>query len=212
MSKTKIIIIVAAVIVAAALAVVGIKFANKPAGNEAEQATTAQTSTTKTANSMPIEIGDYTTLKPFVDSQTEVLTPTTTMPSVTVTTEAYEEHATQIDSANGWKDDALTDGLPKLRVAGISTLNYVTDKGNRTVIRIDNLDYDSYLAYIDKLESAGFADNNNRAHIPATAPSKVAMFYSKYDGKRSFGVYWYGDASQAGFDCEIVIADYDQAL
>ena len=64
---------------------------------------------------------------------------------------------------------------------------------------------------LKKLEKAGFKDNNSHAHIPQNAPSTVAMFYSKFDGERSFGVYWYGDSSSAGFDCEIVISDYDQA-
>jgi len=211
MNKTKIIIIASALIVVSVLIVLGIKLAGKsePGGTTEPATTTAAQNTTVDFNNLTV--GDYTTIKPFVDAQTQVLTPTTTKPSVTVTTEAYKEHASRIDSANGWKDDELTAGLPKIRTTGISTVNFVTDKGNRTVIRINSFDYNSYLAYIDKLEAAGFTDNSSRAHIPETAPSTVAMFYSKYDGERSFGVYWYGDKSAAGFDCEIVISNYDQA-
>lgn len=217
MSKTKIIIIAFAVIVVSVLTVLGIKFAGK-----SETDVTTDTATTTAAQNTTVDfnnltVGDYTTIKPFVDAQTEILTPTTAKTPVSATdkvpegTIEHEEHATRVDSINGWKDNELTEGLPKIRTSGISTFNDVTDKGNRTIIRINNFDYSSYLDYVDKLEAAGFTDNNNRAHIPDTAPSTVAMFYSKFDGKRSFGVYWYGDKSSAGFDCEIVISNYDQA-
>lgn len=215
MNKTKIIIIVTTLVVAAALIVLGVKFAGKPD----DITTTAAQNTTATADTVTVE--NYTTLKPFVDSQIEIIPPTTTSSTQATTvnpqspttahTERYDEHATQLDSASGWKDNELTAGLPKISTSGISTINYVSDKGYRTVIRIQNFDYNSYLTYIDRLESAGFKDNNNRAHIPSTAPSTVAMFYSKFDGERSFGVYWYGNSSSAGFDCEIVVCDYDQA-
>lgn len=225
MSKTKTIIIISAVIVAAALVVLGVKFASKPADNSATENVTSTAVQTNANISVDVTGENYTTLKPFVDSQIEEIPPTsatteqssTTAPFVDTqtqapaTTEAYDEHATQIDVANGWKDNDLTADLPKINSSGISTYNYVSDKGYRTVIRIQNFDYNSYLTYIDRLEDAGFKDNNNRAHIPATAPSTVAMFYSKFDGERSFGVYWYGNSSSAGFDCEIVISDYDQA-
>lgn len=217
MSKTKIIIIASAVVAVAVLTVLGIKFAGKsePGGTTEPATTTAAQNTTVDFNNLTV--GDYTTIKPFVDAQTEILTPTTSKAPVSSvigvpeTTKEHEEHATRVDSVNGWKDNELTEGLPKIRTSGISTFNDVTDKGNRTIIRINNFDYSSYLDYVDKLEAAGFTDNNNRAHIPSTAPSTVAMFYSKYDGERSFGVYWYGDSSSAGFDCEIVISNYDQA-
>ncbi|MBR3754052.1 MAG: hypothetical protein IKK49_02980, partial [Clostridia bacterium] len=65
--------------------------------------------------------------------------------------------------------------------------------------------------YVERLESAGFADNNNRYHIPEAEPTGTAMFYYSYDGERSFGVYWHGKESMAGFDCEIVVCNYDQA-
>ncbi|MBR3801863.1 MAG: hypothetical protein IKK37_00265 [Clostridia bacterium] len=216
MSKTKIIIIASAVVAVAVLTVLGIKFAGKSETDvTTDTATTTAQNTTVDFNNLPI--GDYTTIKPFVDAQTEILTPTTSKAPVSSaigvpeTTKEHEEYATRVDSVNGWKDNELTEGLPKIRTSGISTFNDVTDKGNRTIIRINNFDYSSYLDYVDKLEAAGFTDNNNRAHIPSTAPSTVAMFYSKYDGERSFGVYWYGDSSSAGFDCEIVISNYDQA-
>ena len=217
MNKTKIVIIASAVVAVAVLTVLGIKFAGKSEADVTTDTatTTAAQNTTVDFNNLPI--GDYTTLKPFVDAQTEILTPTTAKPPVSATNKVpegtieHEEHASRIDSSNGWQDNELTEGLPKVRTNGVSTVNFVTDKGNRTIIRINSFDYSSYLDYIDKLEAAGFTDNNNRAHIPSTAPSTVAMFYSKYDGERSFGVYWYGASSSAGFDCEIVISNYDQA-
>ncbi len=223
MSKTKIIIIISAAIVAAALIALGVKFAGKPDDDSTTEAvTTTAAATTQASTTIPtdIPIGDYTTLKPFVDAQTEIIIPDTTVPtttapisnqSSTASPAEEEEHATQIDSANGWKNNDLTLDLPKINASSITTNNYITDKGYRTVIRIENFDYNSYLAYIDRLEDAGFNDNNNRKHIPSTAPETVAMFYSKFDGERSFGVYWHGDKSSAEFDCEIVICDYDQA-
>ena len=153
---------------------------------------------------------EYTTLVPFAPAQTEILTPTTVKPRPEFTTR-YEENASRLSEEKGWKTNDLTLGLPEIRTGSVTTVNYVTDKGNRTVIRIDSFSYESYLNYVLRLEEAGFTDNNGRAHIPADAPSTVAMFYSRFDGSRSFGVYWYGDDSDAGFDCEIVVSDYDQA-
>ena len=197
MNKTKRIIIgCAAAAVAVACIAVGARFMPKKA---------AETPTEETT-----EKYEYTTLVPFAPAQTEILTPTTTRPLPELTTR-YEENASRLSEEQGWKGNDLTLGLPEIRSGSVSTVNYVTDKGNRTVIRIDSFDYNSYLNYIQRLEEAGFTDNNGKAHIPSAAPSTVAMFYSRFDGSRSFGVYWYGSDSDAGFDCEIVVSDYDQA-
>ena len=205
MNKIKIIIIAALSVVLVVLAVLGVRYSDKilPENTQSEktQNTAEETGTTEVP----------TTLKPFVEAQTEILTPTTARPSPYITTERYDENASRLSQESGWKENDLTLGLPKIKTGSLSTVNYVSDKGRRTVIRIDSFDYNSYLNYVEKLEAAGFADNNGKAHIPETAPSTVAMFYSSFDGERSFGVYWYGNQSSAGFDCEIVISDYDQA-
>ncbi len=196
MNKTKKVAIICAAIIAAVLIVPAVKFLPKlngasPAGE-------------------PTSKYEYTTLVPYVDAQTQVLTPTTAKLKPEFTTR-YEENASRLSQTKGWQDNDLTLGIPKIKTGSISTVEYVTDRGRRTVIRIDTLGYDSYLSYVAQLEQAGFSDNNAKAHIPAAEPSKVAMFYSKFDGTRSFGVYWYGNESEAGFDCEIVISDYEQA-
>ncbi len=196
---TKKIIAVCAAVLAAVLVFLGVKFL--PDRSEPDAPETEESSTKY----------EYTTLVPFAPAQTEILTPTTVKPHYEHTTR-YEENASRLSQKKGWQDNDLTMGLPKVRSGDVSTVEYVTDKGGRTVIRIDVFGYGSYLNYIDQLEAAGFADNNGRAHIPSSAPSTVAMFYSRFDGRRSFGVYWYGAESDAGFNCEIVICDYDQAL
>lgn len=196
---TKKIIAVCAAVLAAVLVFLGVKFLpgrSEPYSPETEESSTKY---------------EYTTLVPFAPAQTEILTPTTVKLQYEHTTR-YEENASRLSQKKGWQDNDLTMGLPKIRTGDVSTVEYITDKGRRTVIRIDVFGYGSYLNYIDQLEAAGFADNNGRAHIPSSAPSTVAMFYSRFDGSRSFGVYWYGAESDAGFNCEIVICDYDQAL
>lgn len=200
---TKKIIIAAVVFAVAVTAVLGIRFSDKlfpPPGGE-------ETQSTEETGTAPV----YETLEPFVEAQTQVMTPTTAKPQTAPHTKRYEENASRISQESGWRDNDLTQGIPKIKTGSVSTVNYVSDKGRRTVIRIDTFDYASYLNYIGSLEKAGFTDNNGRAHIPQSAPSTVAMFYSRFDGSRSFGVYWYGSQSSAGFDCEIVISDYDQA-
>ena len=197
MNKTKKIIIGCAVAaVAVAGAVIGAKFVPKKTAEPTTEATTAKY--------------EYTTLEPFAPAQTEILNTTTAKPLNEATTK-YKENASRLSESKGWRTNDLTLGLPEIRTGSVSTVDYVTDKGNRTVIRIDSFSYESYLNYVQKLEESGFTDNNGRAHIPSAAPSTVAMFYSKFDGNRSFGVYWYGNESDAGFDCEIVVSDYDQA-
>lgn len=204
MTKTKIIIISALVIVLAVLAVLGVRYSDKFLPEAAVSDDTQSKEETATVK----ETG---TLIPFVEAQTQILNETTTKPQTVYYTERYNENASRISQESGWRDNDLTQGLPKIKTGSVSTVNYISDKGRRTVIRIDTFDYSSYLNYIKKLENAGFADNNGGAHIPDSAPATIAMFYSRFDGSRSFGVYWYGAQSVAGFDCEIVISDYDQA-
>lgn len=195
---TKKIVVVCVAVLAAVLVFLGVRFGPGIGGGTdvTEEPTTKY---------------EYTTLVPFAQAQTEILTPTTVKMQNEFTTR-YEENASRLSQKTGWQDNDLTAGMPKIRTGEVSTVEYVTDKGRRTVIRIDVFDYNSYLNYIAQLESAGFTDNNGKAHIPYAAPSTVAMFYSRFDGNRSFGVYWYGAESDAGFNCEIVICDYDQAL
>ncbi len=195
---TKKITAVCAVALVAVLVFLGVRFLPRKGGG----ADVTEESTTKY---------EYTTLVPFAQAQTEILTPTTVKLQNEFTTH-YEENASRLSQKKGWQDNDLTAGLPKIRTGEVSTVDYVTDKGRRTVIRIDVFGYNSYLNYIAQLEAAGFTDNNGKAHIPSAEPSTVAMFYSRFDGNRSFGVYWYGVESEAGFNCEIVICNYDQAL
>ncbi len=204
MNKTKIIIVAALAVVLVVLAVLGVKYADKLLPE-----TTTSENTYSKENAGTTQ--EYTTIKPFVEAQTQIVNETTTKLQTGFHTERYDENATRLSQESGWRDNDLTQGLPKIKTGSVSTVNYISDKGRRTVIRIDNFDYTSYLNYISKLEKAGFADNNAGAHIPKNAPSTVAMFYSRFDGERSFGVYWYGAQSAAGFDCEIVISDFDQA-
>ena len=203
MAKTRIIIIAAFAVVLVVLAVLGVRYSDKILPE-----TTQSADTQSKEEATPKETG---TIVPLVEAQTEIINETTTKPQTVYYTERYDENATLLSQESGWKDNDLTQGLPKIKTGSVSTVNYISDKGRRTVIRIDSFDYTSYLNYIKKLEKAGFADNNGGKHIPENAPSTVAMFYSRYDGERSFGVYWYGAQSAAGFDCEIVISDFDQA-
>ena len=204
MNKTKIIILAALAVVLAVLAVLGVRYSDKFLPETTMSEDTQSKEETATAK----ETG---TIVPLVEAQTQILNETTTKPQTVYYTERYDENATRLSQESGWKDNDLTIGLPKIKTGSVSTVNYISDKGRRTVIRIDSFDYASYLNYIEKLEKAGFADNNGGKHIPESAPATVAMFYNRFDGSRSFGVYWYGSESAAGFDCEIVISDYDQA-
>lgn len=202
MTKTRIIIIAALVVVLAVLAALGVRYSDKFLPENTHSQSTEETAAPSR---------EYTTLQPLVEAQTQVINETTSKPQTVFYTERYDENATRLSQESGWKDNDLTLDLPKIKTGDVSTVNYISDKGRRTVIRIDNFDYVSYLNYIKKLEKAGFADNNGGKHIPESAPATVAMFYNRFDGERSFGVYWYGAQSSAGFDCEIVISDFDQA-
>ncbi len=147
-----------------------------------------------------------TTAKPFVEAQTEVLN----------TTEAQStaEKATDIliKTSKSWPNHALLKGLPKAKADKIQQVSlYKNSLGNRLVVLLDDFSYDEYLAYIERVENAGFSDRNSRANIPASAPGDVAMFYSSFDSERSLGIYWYGADSSAGCDCIIVIGDFDMA-
>ena len=154
---------------------------------------------------------EKTTRAPFVEAQTQVISGETRLTEVT--TKAEKPTAQLVTgTVKAWPKDACLDGIPKPDTLKISeTLEYKTDKGKRFIIRFESFGYSEFLAYVERLESAGFADNNDRYHIPEAEPTGTAMFYYSYDGERSFGVYWHGTESMAGFDCEIVVCDYDQA-
>ncbi len=154
---------------------------------------------------------EKTTRAPFVEAQTQIISGNTTVASEATTNE--KPTAQLVTSAvKEWPKNEILSGIPKTDTLKISeTLEYKTDKGKRIIIRFDSFSYGEFTEYVKRLENAGFADNNNRYHIPETEPKGTAMFYYSYDGERSFGVYWHGTESMAGFDCEIVVCDYDQA-
>ena len=152
-----------------------------------------------------------TTRAPFVEAQTQIISGKTTVASEATTKE--KPTAQLVTSAvKEWPKDEVLNGIPKPDTLKISeTLEYKTDKGKRFIIRFEKFSYSEFISYIERLESAGFADNNSCYHIPEAEPKGTAMFYYSFDGERSFGVYWHGKESMAGFDCEIVICNYDQA-
>ncbi len=154
---------------------------------------------------------ETTTVKPFVEAQTQIIGgETTKAPEATTKEKPTAKLVTS--GTKSWPKDELLNSLPKPDTRKITaTLEYKTTYGKQIIIRFDELGYDEYLRYIEKVEKAGFADKNNRYHIPENEPDGTAMFYYSFDGERSFGIYWHGDKSRAGFDCEIVICDYDQA-
>lgn len=154
---------------------------------------------------------EKTTRAPFVEAQTQIISGKTTVASEATTNE--KPTAQLVTSAvKEWPKNEILSGIPKPDTLKISeTLEYKTDKGKRFIIRFEKFGYSEFLSYTERLESAGFADNNNRYHIPEAEPKGTSMFYYSYDGERSFGVYWHGTESMAGFDCEIVVCNYDQA-
>lgn len=193
--KTKIIIAVVAVIVIA-LAFLGIRYWDKFA--EPIGVTTYDTQET-------------TTVKPFVEAQTQIIGGDAASSNEATTKEKSTAKLVASD-AKSWPRDKVLDGIPKPDTRKISAcLEYKTADGKQFIIRFDSFSYGDFLDYVARLEKAGFADNNNRYHIPESEPTGTAMFYYSYDGERSFGVYWHGTESMAGFDCEIVVCDYDQA-
>ncbi len=154
-----------------------------------------------------------TTVKPFVEAQTQIITsaPSTKKPE---SAEPTAEKVTDllVKTVKSWPNHALLKGLPKANAEKIKqAYEYKNQNGVRYVVALDNFGYEEYLTYIGRIEAAGFKDNNDRANIPSSAPNDVAMFYSKFDGERSFGIYWHGKDSKAGFDCMLVICDYDMA-
>ena len=202
--KTKIIIAAAAAIVIV-LAFLGIRYRDKffpPAG-----VTTYETESTDASQH------ETTTVKPFVEAQTEIITtaaPTAANNEAQPTTE--RETALFMGEKPQWPADETVDGIPAPAKKHISNAQeYKTEKGKRFVIRLNEFTYNDFLDYIEKIERAGYTDKNSRANIPESEPDSVAMFYSAFDGSRSFGIYWYGSQSKAGFDCEIVVCNYDQA-
>ncbi len=148
-----------------------------------------------------------TTRKPFVEAQTEIISGESEALQAT-----ERETELFVQEINSWPKHSLLDGVPKVSYRKIrNAVEYKTSRGTRYLISLENFSYSEYLSYLKKLEKAGFNDYNSRANVPEAEPRDVAMFYYSFDGERSFGVYWYGEESQAGVDCQIVICDYDQA-
>lgn len=207
--KTKIIIAAVAVIVIV-LAFLGIRYWDKFAptidettydSQDLSEATTATEYTTKESE---------TTIKPFVEAKTEIITQATSAAETQTTKQS--ETAQLLGERPVWPSNEIFDGIPSPAKKRISNMQeYQTEKGKRFVIRLNKFSYSDFLSYIDDVEKAGFKDKNNRANAPEEEPAAVAMFYSSFDGTRSFGIYWHGEESRAEFDCEIVVCDYDQA-
>ena len=203
--KTKIIITAAAVVVIV-LAFLGIRYRDKffpPAG-----VTTYETESTEDSAQ------ETTTVKPFVEAQTEIITTTAAPTAANAEAQPTTERETALFMGEKpqWPADETVDGIPAPAKKHISNAQeFRTEKGKRFVIRLNEFSYSEFLDYIEKIERAGFTDKNSRANIPENEPDSVAMFYSAFDGSRSFGIYWYGSQSKAGFDCEIVVCNYDQA-
>lgn len=209
--KTKILIGGIAVLVIL-LVFVGIRYGDKFLPEAGTTTADTQELTTDEASEKESTAADEekTTKAPFVEAQTQIIS------AETRPTEAATKEKPTAQLVTGavkeWPKDACLNGIPKPDTLKISeSLEYKTDKGKRFIIRFDSFSYGEFLAYVERLENAGFADNNDRYHIPETEPPGTAMFYYSYDGERSFGVYWHGAESMAGFDCEIVVCDYDQA-
>lgn len=210
--KTKI-FIVGVIVLVILLVFVGVRYSDKilPEGGTI----TADTQETTTEKATEKESGtadeEKTTKAPFVEAQTQIISGETTA-SAESTTKEKPTAQLVTGTVKSWPKDEVLSGIPKPDTLKISeTLEYKTDKGKRFIIRFESFSYGEFLDYVERLESAGFADNNNRYHIPEAEPTGTAMFYYSYDGERSFGVYWHGTKSMAGFDCEIVVCDYDQA-
>ena len=209
--KTKILIGGIAVLVIL-LVFVGVRYGDKFLPEAGTTTADTQELTTDEVSEKESTTADAekTTKAPFVEAQTQIIS-AETRPTEAATKE--KSTAQLVTSAvKSWPKDETLNGIPKPDTLKFSqTLEYKTDKGKRFIIRFDSFSYGEFLAYVERLEAAGFADNNDRYHIPDGEPSGTAMFYYSYEGERSFGVYWHGEESMAGFDCEIVVCDYDQA-
>ena len=210
--KTKILIGGIAVLVIL-LVFVGVRYGDKFLPEAGTTTADTQELTTDEVSEKESTTADEekTTRTPFVEAQTQIISGKTTA-SAESTTKEKPTAQLVTGTVKSWPKDEVLSGIPKPDTLKISqTLEYKTDKGKRFIIRFDSFSYGEFLAYVERLEAAGFADNNDRYHIPDGEPSGTAMFYYSYDGERSFGVYWHGEESMAGFDCEIVVCDYDQA-
>ena len=200
--KTKKIIIAAVAVIVLVLAFLGIRYRDKflpPSGI-----------TTEDTQSAPEQ--ETTTATPFVEAQTEIIT--TAAPATNGETQPTTEYETALFMGEKpqWPADKTLDGIPAPAKKYVSNAQeFKTASGKRFVIRLNQMSYREFLSYLKEIEAAGFTDKNGRANIPESEPDSVAMFYSSFDGTRSFGIYWYGAQSKAGFDCEIVVCNYDQA-
>lgn len=210
--KTKI-FIVGVIVLVILLVFVGVRYSDKLLPDIGTTTADTQELTTDETSVKENSTADTqaATKTPFVEAQTQIISGETTASAESTTKE--KQTAQLVTSAvKAWPKDGILNGIPKPDTLKISeTLEYKTDKGKRFIIRFDSFTYDEFLTYVERLEGAGFSDNNDRYHIPETEPAGTAMFYYSYDGERSFGVYWHGTESLAGFDCEIVVCDYDQA-
>lgn len=202
--KTKI-FIVGVIVLAILLVFVGVRYSDKilPEGGTVTQDTQSRHEITTKEG--------HTTVKPFVEAQTQIIANEATVPTES---ESKEQHTAKLVSGDTrvWPKAEVLKGIPKPDSSRITTsLEYETAYGKQFIIRFEEFGYGEFLEYVSRLEDAGFADKNNRYHIPEAEPTGTAMFYYSFDGERSFGVYWHGTQSPAGFDCEIVVCDYDQA-
>ena len=210
--KTKI-FIVGVVVLVILLVFVGVRYSDKILPDLGTTSADTQETTTEEASAEVSTTApeEKTTRAPFVEAQTQIISGKTTVASETTTNEKPTAQLVT-GTVKEWPNNEVLSGIPKPDTLKISeTLEYKTDKGKRFIIRFESFSYSEFLDYVERLESAGFADNNNRYHIPEAEPTGTAMFYYSYDGERSFGVYWHGKESMAGFDCEIVVCNYDQA-
>ncbi len=209
--KTKI-FIVGVIVLVILLVFVGVRYSDKLLPDigtttaDTQELTTDETSVKENST----DDTQAPTKTPFVEAQTQIISAETRPTEATTKEKSTAQLVTS--AVKNWPKDEVLSGIPKPDTLKISeTLEYKTDKGKRFIIRFEKFSYGEFLAYVERLESAGFADNNDRYHIPDAEPTGTAMFYYSYDGVRSFGVYWHGTESMAGFDCEIVVCDYDQA-
>lgn len=208
--KTKKIIIAAAAVIVAALAFLGIRYWDEFMPSLGETSADTQSEPETTTAQITTKEGD-TTIKPFVEAKTEIITTAAAAQEKESTTK-QPETAQLMGERPVWPTNEVFEGLPSPAKKLISNVQeYKTEKGRRFVIRLNKFSYSEFLSYLDEVEKAGFSDKNSRANVPEEEPAAIAMFYSAFDGERSFGIYWHGEESRAEFDCEIVVCDYDQA-
>lgn len=160
--------------------------------------TTTRTQSTTAGDPYPIYTRYVTTTKSATKAPTAA--PTASPPLIT----------TRPSAAPSWPTDKFFARVPKCAVAASYVNSYSSAKGTNVVVQFDSMSYDAYLEYLDRLEAAGFKENNSRANVPDTQPEDIAMFFST-NSDICIGVYYYGKSSAAGLDCQIVATDYNPA-